>query len=98
MEASSDSKFTAWQSEKAGVTPFGPKSVIISTALSLVLEMSVIKICRAKGTAVGVVTMECSPRAKVPQFLLLQVITRFFCLMGTLGRPKQVTLRITLLK
>jgi len=45
--------------------PFGPKSVIIITAMSLVLEMSVIKLCRAKGTAVGVVTMECNLRAKV---------------------------------
>lgn len=49
-----DGKFIARRSEKAGVTPFGPKSVIIITALSLVLEMSVIKLCRAKGTTVGV--------------------------------------------
>lgn len=43
--------------------------VIIITALSLVLEMSVIKLCRAKGTAVVVVTMECELRAKVLQVL-----------------------------
>ena len=64
-----DGKFTARRSEKAGVTPFGPKSVIIITALSLALEMSVIKLCRAKVTAVGVVTIECKLRAKVLQVL-----------------------------
>lgn len=64
-----DGKLTARRSEKAGVTPFGPKSFIMITALSLVLEMSVIKLCRAKGTAVGVVTMECKLRAKVLQVL-----------------------------
>lgn len=64
-----DGKFTAKRSEKAGVTPFGPKSFIIITALSLVLEMSVIKLCRAKGTVVDVVTMECSLLAKVLQVL-----------------------------
>ena len=67
-----DGKFTARRSEKAGVTPFGPKSVIMITALSLVSEMSVIKLRRAKVTVVGVVTTECSLRAKVQYVLYLR--------------------------
>jgi hypothetical protein len=69
---------------KLGLRPLARKSVIISTALSLVLEMSVIKICRAKGTAVGVVTMECSLRESSTAFVVINY-RRFFCLVGTLG-------------
>jgi hypothetical protein len=58
-------KSAARQSEKASVSPFDPKSVIIITAMSSELEMGVVKLCRAKGTGVGVVRMECRPQAKV---------------------------------